>query len=344
MGFAEIRDQDRAVGTLRRALAASKVPHAYLFEGPAGVGKSLAATALSMALNCEREGSDACGECGSCRKILEDVHPDVIRIGLPEGKKLIPIDAVRDLEKRLYFRPHEGRAKVAVIDPADGLTEPAANALLKTLEEPRADAFLVLVTSRASALLATVRSRCQRVRFRALGQDTVREILEAEGVSPAEASVVAMLAEGGMDRAARYLGEDLEARIEAAFDLFAGATEETPMKGLAAAAALKGDRDEVVAVLDLMLVILGEVAFLRSADAWDRQALGALGERLGPRLEELARRGDVIEAAKHVALVHRAKEGIERNNQNAQLALEGMLVAMRGNFDPGPIRVGMGAR
>lgn len=136
MAFTNVLSQDFAVQTLRRALNSNKTPHAYLFVGPPGVGKHLVAETLSAALNCLEKTDDACGNCISCRKIAKNVHPDVFCVTLPNEKKSIPVESVRELEKTLKTKPHEGRAKVAIIDPADKMTESASNAILKTLEEP----------------------------------------------------------------------------------------------------------------------------------------------------------------------------------------------------------------
>ena len=132
MRFDNIRSQPTAIETLQRALRAGKVHHAYLFSGPRGVGKRMAALALSAALNCsEGRPDEACGTCGACRKIKKGTHPDLLALSIPEGKKIIPIEAVRELGVSLASKPYEGRAKIAIIDPADRLSESAANALLK---------------------------------------------------------------------------------------------------------------------------------------------------------------------------------------------------------------------
>jgi DNA polymerase III subunit gamma/tau len=169
-GLQSLGGQPRAVGALRTALATGKLHHGYLFEGPEGAGKARAATALAMALNCERRDPDGCGACGQCLKIAAETHPDVIRFDMtPKGLT----ERVRELISTLGFRPHEGRARVVIFDPAHGLSPvperaEAANVLLKTLEEPPADTYFILVTAEPRRLPVTVRSRCQRVRFEAL--------------------------------------------------------------------------------------------------------------------------------------------------------------------------------
>jgi DNA polymerase III subunit delta' len=217
--LAGVRAQDAAVETLRRAVAGNRVHHAYLFEGADGVGKELAAFGLAQALECERrkEGeSEACGVCSSCERVPPKAgisrHPDVIVIerGLYEPAQIgrrtpetqdISIDQVRTLVlARAAFPPHEGRAKVFIIRRADELSISAANALLKTLEEPNARTHFILLTTQPDSLLQTIRSRTLRLRFAFLSDAAIREILVASGEMGDIERIVA-LAEGSAARA-----------------------------------------------------------------------------------------------------------------------------------------------
>ena len=199
--------QRRVVEILSAAVASGKAHHAYLFEGPSGCGKVTAARALAAALNCEARDVLGCGRCEACRKIAADLHPDVIFFDMtPKGLT----ECVRELLLLGGFRPHEGRARVIVLDPAEALAGPQdraepANVLLKTLEEPPADTHFVLTTAEPRRLPITVRSRCQRLRFLPLSDEVVAGWLERErGLAPDEARAVADRAGGSLGRA---LGE-----------------------------------------------------------------------------------------------------------------------------------------
>jgi DNA polymerase III subunit delta' len=204
----EICGQDRALRVLRRAWAAGRLAQAYCFTGPSGVGKRTTAVALAQAVNClspvagpsAGEAPDACGLCRACTRIAVGQHPDVALIA-PEEKTVITIDQVRDLAARAALRAYEAPTKVWILDPAHEMQEPAANAFLKTLEEPPAGSLFILVTTAFSALLPTIRSRCQEVRFTALSAEAVQTILERHGRPPAEAATVAALAGGSAERA-----------------------------------------------------------------------------------------------------------------------------------------------
>jgi DNA polymerase-3 subunit delta' len=171
--------------------------HAYLFHGPNGTGKKLAALQFAKALYCLSKSTDACDTCVACRKIVAGNHPDVMLIS-PDGTS-IRIDHMRTVQRQLGYKPYEGRRTTVIIDGCELLTPPATNALLKTLEEPPASALLVLLTGKKDALPLTVLSRCQLVPFRPLAPAHICTILEQQGMQHATASLAATLAEGRLD-------------------------------------------------------------------------------------------------------------------------------------------------
>ncbi len=145
------------------------MPHAYLMSGPRGAPMYDTAIALAMALNCQRRApneTDGCGDCDACAKIVAGIHPDVVTLIREGAAQIVPIESVRNqVIARLGMPPHEGLVRVFVVEEATSLAPPAANALLKTLEEPPARTLFVLCTTAPEQLLPTIRSRCQRVRF-----------------------------------------------------------------------------------------------------------------------------------------------------------------------------------
>lgn len=200
MAFSQIFGQEKAIAVLQNALRHRRVPQAYLFSGPDGVGKKLTAIMLAKALNCRELEDDACDRCAACHKIETGNHPDV-RIIEPDGQ-FIKIDQIRDVQKDVGYKPYEGKRKVYIIDNAETMRSEAANALLKTLEEPSADAVIILVTPNVYALLPTVVSRCQFVRFIALGVQNLATLLMQKKQMPAEqAHLAASLSEGCLGRA-----------------------------------------------------------------------------------------------------------------------------------------------
>ena len=228
--------QDAATAIIRRAHAAGRVGHAYLFEGPPGVGKRAAATGLALLLNCdetarvaapdaEADGDAAriaaCGRCEPCRRILAGIHPDVIAVA-PSGTQIL-MEQAQSIVGLAQSSPHEARARVIVVDDADRMNPNAANCLLKTLEEPTARTHLVLVTSAPERLLPTIRSRTQRIRFRGVASGPLLTLARRRGVDPHEAEVACAMADGRVGRFLELLGLEEDARTGVAAGARGGA-------------------------------------------------------------------------------------------------------------------------
>jgi DNA polymerase-3 subunit delta' len=168
----------------RRAFGRGRLAHAYLFVGPAGVGKRTFAVELARALLCEKRGDrlEACGSCTACVLFAAGTHPDFLATGRPEESQEFPIERMREVCQSFALKSARGHGKVVVIDDADDLNEEAANCFLKTLEEPPPRSLLILLGSSPDRQLPTVRSRCQVIRFSPLPAPLVEEILREKGV------------------------------------------------------------------------------------------------------------------------------------------------------------------
>ncbi|HVS77194.1 MAG TPA: DNA polymerase III subunit delta', partial [Steroidobacteraceae bacterium] len=155
------------IASLRGAYAAGRLPHALLIhEAPGAGGEWLAGWAARMVL-CSNPAEAPCGRCASCQRTAQEQHPDLTVVRPIEASTQIRIEQVRDLAAELALTAHQGGYKVGILSPADSMNRFAANALLKTLEEPPQGTLLILVASQPSRLPATILSRCQRVRVRA---------------------------------------------------------------------------------------------------------------------------------------------------------------------------------
>ncbi|MCL6620925.1 MAG: DNA polymerase III subunit delta' [Syntrophobacterales bacterium] len=203
--FRDILGQARALGYLAMALSQGRLAHAYLFVGPEGVGRAAAATALAARLNCAGptpEG-EACGVCPSCRRLAAGTHPDFYLLRpTSEGRQpQIKIEQIREFRQLTAYPPVGGGWRVALIKPAAALNDAAANALLKTLEEPPPRHLIILAAAQEGDLFPTLVSRCQKLTFAPLPPALIRQELEKRGRPPAQAALAAALSGGSLGRA-----------------------------------------------------------------------------------------------------------------------------------------------
>ena len=211
MSFRDIKGQDRAILFLKGTLTSSRVAHAYIFFGPEGIGKKLAALNFAKALNCASNAfSEPCDNCISCKKIDNMNHPDIFLLEPEKEGVSLKIEKIRELIKNIALKAYEGKRKVYIINDAHLATQEAQNALLKTLEEPPSASVVILITDKIGSLYSTIRSRAQVVKFFPLKVDAVKAILiKAYKMEDVKAHILAGLAAGSAGKALRYADADI---------------------------------------------------------------------------------------------------------------------------------------
>lgn len=307
MRFHDIIGQPQACAQLERAWQHGRLSHAYIFDGPDGVGKQTTARALAALLLCEQpEQADSCGQCLSCRQLEAGTHPDCHHLA-PDGRS-IKIKQIRDLRARLAGTASYGGYTVVIIDQADSMTLEAANAFLKTVEEPQGPTCFILITTQADRLPDTIRSRAQLVRFQALSQASLTRLL-GHAAETSAGRIAIDLAAGSITRARQVLDDE------------------------ALRTALLERRDKLEALLD-SLTTCHDGALLRFADTF-------MGDRDGVRDEILLIRRyydtrlktalrDGTDLAPAVQVLHDTTTALSRLETNAEPAfiLGALLIEM----------------
>jgi DNA polymerase-3 subunit delta' len=213
ISFPDIKGQDKAKHILTTAIKNKKTSHAYLFKGPAGIGKKMTAHGFAALINCvQPDKTTVCGICPSCKKFKSDNHPD-FHIIKPDGAG-IKINQIRELQKTLTFPPFEAKTRVILLpDIHDTLRRPeVANGLLKTLEEPPEDTILILTGNEADSILPTILSRCQTIPFTPLSVEEMTLLLKTDNMNDQQIMALTAIAEGSPGRVGQQKTEFLELR------------------------------------------------------------------------------------------------------------------------------------
>ena len=329
MSFDQILGQENAAAILRNALLNGRLAHAYLFLGPEGVGKRLTALTLAKAMNCKSpsEMADSCERCPSCVKVNSANHADVIILE-SEGE-VIKIDQVRDMQRRLHYRPLEGGRRACLIDSADRLNDAASNALLKTLEEPPDETHLILITSRPHKLLPTILSRCQWVKFKPLSRAHIVQILmKVHSLEEDRANFCASLAGGSAGEALALSNRvDFQKRIDwlrAFADIPVKNTEEI----FETCERIAKEEEEVNDLLELWKLWIRDLTVFKVQGEGPGEKL--INHDLGLEVAEQAKKFSFARLDGLFGLISDVQRAIARN-ANRQLALETLMLEMKKN-------------
>jgi len=285
MAFKEIIGQGKAINILLGTIKRNRIPSAYLFSGESGIGKKLTAINLAKTLNCmkavtsnelevtsknQRQNSelnssliDCCDECASCKKIDNQAHPDFLMVSPEKGE--IRVDEIRAIEEALSFSPYEGIRKVVIVDDADMMNASAANAFLKTLEEPPAQSIIILVSASPDRLPETIRSRCARINFSPLSPEKCEEVIKKSisGQQSEAGGQLATLSRLSMGRPGLAIANDLIEDRDWFIRLFKDMLSGSAKEGWA-------DKEEIGKWFDSVSAMMRDIAVLKITGRGDR--------------------------------------------------------------------------
>lgn len=328
MSFQDIFGHERQIEQLQSALAQGRIPHAFLFCGLEGIGKRTTARTFAKALNClgNQCGSgqnDSCDACFSCLKVDHNNHLDIITLE-PEGQ-FIKIQAIRNLQERMKFKPWEGKKRVCIIDNAERMNDVAANALLKILEEPPAANIMILISAFSSQLPATILSRCQQIRFNPLPEEKVAAFLQQRlSLDPSASRLLANSAGGSIARAIEmHSGSYLDMRKEI-IEVAAAGWMHDPLLRLSSLSRFGPTREEV----------MGRLVILRTCyrDAIVYKETGAAGALINQdqqdMIKTLSDRLSLTDMISNIKVIDRAFSAVEQNADKT-LTLEVMMFKLK---------------
>jgi len=327
----QVIGQDKVLALLDRSLEENNIVHAYLLVGPHHVGKRTLALNLAQALNCDG-GKPPCGQCYSCRRILEHKHADVTFTGL-NSRTEIGIDDMRELHHLANLPPYEGKCKVFIIDDAEYLSTEAANSLLKILEEPPPKVVWLLLTAEESRLLPTIISRCQRLELKPVPLEQVEQILiNLYNVDASKAKLLTRLCHGCLGWALSSLANDIleqrSQRITKLSSLLTAKIEQSFAYAQELASQFSQNRRSVAEVMeiwfdwwrDLMLIKLG-----------CKEAITNIDYEMA--LEKQAKSLSLNEIKEFLANLYLVQEEISKN-VNPRLVLESLMLNLPRRENP----------
>lgn len=214
-GFSEILGHEQIIEHLQNAIKLQKVSHAYILDGEEGAGKNMLARAFAQTLQCERGGTESCGECHSCKQAMSGNQPDIITV-THEKPASIGVEDIRgQLCGDIQIKPYSSPYKIYIVDEAEKMTVQAQNALLKTIEEPPAYGVIMLLTTNADAFLPTILSRCVTLKLRPVKNEIIRPyLMEKYHIPDYQAEVCTAFARGNVGKAERLAQSEQFAELK----------------------------------------------------------------------------------------------------------------------------------
>ncbi|MDI6699462.1 MAG: DNA polymerase III subunit delta' [Candidatus Saccharicenans sp.] len=316
MSFREIWGNEQVKQILKLSLSKGRLPNSLLFFGPAGTGKLQMALTVAKALNCLQQTDDSCDRCDSCLRIERGQHPNLRVIAREKNREQIVKEQIEEVNYQATLRPWAQGRLVFIIDEADRMNETVANSLLKTLEEPRAFAYFILLTEDLQLILPTIRSRCQVLRFSPLSQEEVEKALVDSGWPADRARLLAQASEGNLKAVLETDWEEFLAGRNQAWLLFKQLLQAGEVEDFLSLVAGRARRDAMSGFRETLKFFSVFFRDLLAFQAGQRDLL--LNPDLGPELEQLT---GLVSAEKAGQGVRQMEDYLGRLKKNPNLAI-----------------------
>lgn len=321
MKFSDLIGQKTVIQSLQNSISNQKIGHAYIFEGPEGIGKKTVAAIFAAALTCDDQSIEPCGNCRSCIKNEAGNHPD-IKIINGAGES-IGIDAVRELKKDIYIKPYEAGKKIYIIQEAQSMTVQAQNSLLKVLEEPPSYGMIILTTTNASLLLSTIRSRSILIRFRTHTYHEIEKFLTDEYPMLSEEKAFLAAFSGGVIGRAKTIAvsEEFKSVRERMADILMSLVDSSELNVIESVDYFVEHKDHAQVMLDIMVMWFRDVLFIKEIQD-DSKLINLDWKNKLHRFSQRIKRDRVVRI---IELLTDTKKKISMNI-NFALAIETMLI------------------
>ena len=328
-GFKDIIGHKQVIEHLENAMKLNKVSHAYILNGEKGSGKKMLASVFAQALQCEEEGTKACGSCKSCRQAESGNHPDIIRI-THDKPNSISVDEIRDqLVNDVQIKPYSSKYKIYIVPEAEKMTVQAQNALLKTIEEPPAYAVIILLTSNASSMLPTILSRCVMLNMKPVPDKQVKKyLMEHVQLPDYQADICVAFSHGNIGKAVELASSDNFNEIKAAaLHLVKNAPKMEIQDIIAAVKAVTEFKLKIEDYLDLVSVWYCDVLYFKATRDVDGLAFKDQVQAITEQINKCSYEGleQILES------IQRAKDRLGAN-VNFELTMELLFMTIKENL------------
>lgn len=322
MAFKDVFGHSLQISLLKRAIKNERMAHSYLFLGSDGIGRKFVAIQFAKAINClNRKDEDSCDRCTSCKKIDQNIHPDVLVLE-PSGQTL-KVDQIREMQKDLSYRPYEGKRRICILSGADRMAPNMSNTLLKTLEEPPLHTLIILLANHERAMLPTIVSRCQIIRFHQLPLSMVSNwLIKERGVRQEEAILLASLSNGSIGRALEIRKEIETIPRELLLSELIGSKCLTieNMSNILELLEQREEREDVILILEVCKTLLRDMIMVKINEN------GLINFDLLGKIKKISQNWGIKALLTRIDLLHQTMFAI-RNNANTKLAIKALMIS-----------------